>query len=267
MAAHSGLDNGGRGEFPRMRSGRGREQRQRGLPWRGARGTLMPPMDNTTQFAAVDYEREVERTIPFHAQILAQAIDVALAVCPSPARWLDTGCGPGRLVQLARRRSSAEFILADPSPAMLAIAKARHPDLPAERFLNVPSESLPDIEPVDVITAILCHHYVDEAARERSVRRCFERLAPGGVFVAFENVRAETEAGHALQRARWAGWLREQGRDEDGVRAQLAREDTKFFPIPVRQHLALLAGAGFPVVELIWRSYGQAGFFGVKPRP
>jgi tRNA (cmo5U34)-methyltransferase len=227
----------------------------------------LPPMDNTTAYAAVDYEREVERSIPFHAQILAQAIEVALAARPSPSRWLDTGCGPGQLVQTARRHCSAEFILADPSPAMLAIAKARHPDLPPERFLNVPSESLPDMAPVDVITAILCHHYVDEAARGRSVRRCFETLTPGGVFVTFENVRAETEAGYALQRERWARWLHEQGRDEEGVRAQLAREGTKFFPIRVTQHFALLAGAGFSVVELIWRSYGQAGFCCLKPRP
>jgi tRNA (cmo5U34)-methyltransferase len=222
--------------------------------------------DNTTAYAAVDYEREVERTVPFHAQIMAQAIDAALAACPSPARWVDTGCGPGRLAQMARLRCSAEFILADPSPAMLAIAKARHPDLPAERFLEVPSESLPDRGLVDVITAVLCHHYVDERARERSVARCFERLGPGGAFVTFENVRAETEAGHALQRERWARWLYEQGRDEESVRAQLAREGTKFFPIRVSQHLALLSGAGFTVVELIWRSHSQAGFFGRKPR-
>jgi tRNA (cmo5U34)-methyltransferase len=222
-------------------------------------------MDNTTAYAAVDYEREVERTIPLHAQILAQAIEVALAARPSPSRWLDTGCGPGRLVQMARRHCLAEFTLADPSPAMLAIATARHPELPAERFLNVP-ESLPNMVPVDVITALLCHHYGDEAGRERSVRRCFETLAPGGVLVTFENVRAETEAGHALQRERWARWQREQGRDEEDVRAQLAREGTKFFPIRVSQHLALLARAGFSVVELIWRNHGQAGLCCLKPR-
>jgi tRNA (cmo5U34)-methyltransferase len=223
-------------------------------------------MDNATQYAALDYEREVERTIPFHAELLVQAIEAALVASPSPSRWLDTGCGPGRLAQIARARCPAEFTFADPSPAMLAIAQARHADMPAERFLEVPSERLPDIAPVEVITAVLCHHYCDKAARERSVTRCFERLAPGGAFVTFENVRAETAAGQAMQRERWASWLRSQGRDEESVRSSLAREGTKFFPIRVSEHLALLAGAGFSIVEPIWRIYGQAGFLCIKDR-
>jgi tRNA (cmo5U34)-methyltransferase len=223
-------------------------------------------MDNTTPHAATDYEREIERTVPFHTQMLTQAIDVALAANTSPSRWLDTGCGPGRLAEMARLRCSAKFLFADPSEAMLAIARARHPDVAADSFLDVPSQSLPEIAAVDVLTAVQCHHYGDETARERSVRRCFERLAPGGVFVVFENVRAETESGHVMQRERWARWLREHGRDEEDVRALMAREGSKFFPIRVSQHLGLLAQVGFSGVELIWRSYSQAGFLCVRPR-
>jgi len=222
-------------------------------------------MDNTTAFAAVDYEREVEQTIPFHAQLLAQAVEVALAAHPSPTRWLDTGCGPGRLAELARTRCSAEFFFADPSEAMLAIARLRHSDVPEGNFFNVPSDRLPELAPLDVITAVQCHHYLDEGTRKRSVEVCFARLRPGGVFVTFENVRAETDRGHALQRDRWAQWLRAHGRDEAYVTMQLAREDTHFFPIPVRRHLEVLAGVGFALVELVWRAYGQAGFLCVKP--
>jgi tRNA (cmo5U34)-methyltransferase len=192
-------------------------------------------------------------------------IDVALASRPSPVRWLDTGCGPAALALLARSRCAAEFTLADPSAAMLEIARGRHPDLSPEHFLQVPSEELPELPPFDVVTAIQCHHYGDEAARRRSVARCFARLAPGGAFVVTENVRAETEAGHAVQRARWADWQGRQGRDAPAVQAVLAREGTKFFPIRVSQHLRLLEEAGFSVVELFWRAYGQAGFLARKP--
>jgi tRNA (cmo5U34)-methyltransferase len=221
-------------------------------------------MDNTTSYAAVDYEREVARTIPFHAELLLQAVDAALAACSSPTRWLDTGCGPGRLVEIARARCAAEFTFADPSGAMLAIARARHSDIPGERFLQVPSEELPPGVAFDVITAVQCHHYGDEAARERAVARCFESLAPGGVFATFENVRAETDAGHVIQGERWANWLRRHGRKEEAVLAQLAREGTKFFPIRVSQHLALFGRLGFAIVEPIWRSYSQAGFLCTK---
>jgi tRNA (cmo5U34)-methyltransferase len=221
-------------------------------------------MDNTTPHPAADYEREVARTVPFHAEILAQAIEAALAGRPSPHSWLDTGCGPGKLVELARARCSTQFTLADPSREMLDIARARHADLPSERFLQVASEQLPDGAPLDVVTSVQCHHYGDMAARERSVSRCFERLAPGGVLVVFENVRAETDAGQDMVRQRWGIWLRKQGHAEGEARALLAREGTKYFPIRVSEHLELLARVGFSVVELIWRSFAQAGFVCLK---
>jgi len=227
------------------------------------------PSDNATAHSASDYELEVERTIPFHAEILRTAVDVALAARPNPSRWLDTGAGPGRLVELASARSpSTSFFAADPSDAMLAIAGTR---IAPERLIRATSESLPVASsyggPLDVITAVQCHHYGDAAARERSVARCRDLLAPGGgVLVVFENVRAETDRGHAIQRERWASWQRAQGRDEETVNKHLEREGKAFFPIRVSEHLELFRRLGFEAVEIIWRAYGQAGFLALVGR-
>jgi len=215
--------------------------------------------DNTTAHKADEYESEVHKTIPFHDEILKTAIDVVLASKPDVKRWLDTGCGPGKLVELARVRApDVEYVLADPSAAMMAIAKARHPRV--EGF-TCASADLPEMKPCDAITAVLCHHYLDAGARMKSVERCRDRLAPGGVLVVFENVRAESDFGHAVQRKRWGDYQRSQGRDDAGVAAQQAREGTAFFPIRVSEHLAIFERLGFGVVEIVWRAYGQAGFF------
>jgi tRNA (cmo5U34)-methyltransferase len=216
--------------------------------------------DNASAHDSASYETEVARTIPFHAELLRQAVDVALAAVPQPSRWLDTGCGPGRLVAEARVLApDTAFFLADPSEAMLVLARQHNADLPEDRFLLAPSEGLPDVEPFEVVTAVQCHHYGDAAARARAVARCRSLLLPGGALVVFENVRAETERGHELQRRRWAAWQRAAGRDQAAVDAQLAREGTKFFPIRVSEHVALLQRQGFESVEVVWRAYGQAG--------
>ncbi len=223
--------------------------------------------DNTTAHASADYEREVANTIPFHAALLEQAVDVALTAVPTPRRWLDTGCGPGRLAELAVPRSpETAFFLADPSEAMIALARANNPALPADRFVTLPSNALPEVEPFDVITAVQCHHYYpDPGGREAAVRRCHALLRPGGALVVFENVRAETDAGHEIQRRRWAAWQRGRGREDAVVQAQLAREGTRFFPIRPGEHLVLLARVGFAPVEMVWRAYGQAGFLAMVP--
>ena len=220
--------------------------------------------DNASAHPAADYETEVRRTIPFPGDMLRLAVEVALGARPAPERWLDTGAGPGVLVERARAKCpGAEYWVADPSEAMRALAAARL-GLPGERVLAFGSADLPEVGPFDVITAVQCHHYGDMVARERAVRRCLELLAPGGALVVFENVRAESERGQVLQRARWAEWQRDQGRDDETVKAHLAREGSQFFPIRVSQHLGLFAHLGFETVELVWRAYGQAGFLAVR---
>ncbi len=224
--------------------------------------------DNKTAHAAAEYETEVERTIPFHAEMLRTAIEVALGARPSPRRWLDTGTGPGKLVEMAMARSPAtEFFAADPSDAMLEIARART-RMASRRVIRAASETLPDVAafggPLDVITAVQCHHYGDAAARDLAVKRCRDLLVKGGALVVFENVRAETDRGHEIQRERWARWQRAQGRDEATVKKHLQREGASFFPIRVSEHFALFRKLGFEPVELVWRAYGQAGFLATR---
>jgi tRNA (cmo5U34)-methyltransferase len=219
---------------------------------------------NLTFHPAAEYAREVPRVLPFHAVFHEQALEVAFAVSPGPRAWLDTGCGPGRLARAVRKRSPAtELWLADPSDDMLAVAREANRDLPADRFVLEPTERLAGIGPFDVVTALLCHHYGDEAARARAIRRCRELLLPGGVYVTFENVRADTEEGHALQRRRWAAWQLAQGRTEAEVSEHLDREGKVFLPIRVSDNTRLLRDAGFRTVELIWRSYAQAGWVAI----
>lgn len=219
--------------------------------------------DNASAHKAAEYEVEVQKTIPFHAEMLSLALELGFAVRPSVKRWLDTGAGPGALgARVLERGPAVALTIADPSAAMLDIARAR---LPSSRALACTSQDLPaDLEPFDVITAVQCHHYGDMEARLAAVSRCLDLLIDGGVLVVFENVRAESDAGHALQRARWAAWQRAQGRDEATVEKHLAREGTQFFPIRVSQHLGLFAHLGFATVELVFRAYGQAGFVAIK---
>lgn len=227
----------------------------------------MTTNDNLTAHAADDYEHEVKKTIPCHAQMIDLAIEIGFAAIPAATRWLDTGCGPGSLVAEARRFApDVAFFLADPSPAMLGLARAKNPEIPAENFLPFPSDALPDTAPFDVITAVQSHHYYAEPrGREGALRRCFALLRPGGALLVFENVRAETDLGHALQRRRWAAFQHSQGRDQATVDAHLARENTKFFPLRESEHLALLQRVGFTTVETIWRAHGQAGFLAIAP--
>lgn len=205
----------------------------------------------------------MRRTLPLYDLLIAQVVEVALSWAPKLERWLDTGTGSAQCVTLARSMvARCDFFLADPSESMLEVARANHPDLSAERFILAGSQSLPELEAFDVITASQCHHYGSVEDRFQALVRCRELLRADGVFVASENVRAETAHGRERARLRWRRWLIDVGRTESEANAHLQREGTQFFPICPSEHLTLMTRAGFRDVELVFRSYGQAVLVG-----
>lgn len=212
------------------------------------------------------YEVEVRRTIPYYNEIMELAVAAPLSILPSPTRWLDTGCGPGALGVLVRAQTPhTHLFLADPSPAMLELAKARHADLPGDRFLLSPSDSLHFANAFDVITGVQCHHYYESSlGHADALARVYTLLERGGVFFTSENVCADTPNNHKAQRHRWALWQARQGRKPDEIKYKLAREGVAFFPQTISNLRSALELAGFIDIDLVWRAHGQAAFVARK---
>lgn len=57
--------------------------------------------DNATPHSAEEYDAKVRQTIPEYDSLHRDAIDQVRTVRPDAAVWLDTGCGTGRLAELA----------------------------------------------------------------------------------------------------------------------------------------------------------------------
>ena len=227
--------------------------------------------DNTSAHPAAQYDAEVRKVIPFYDEIQTETLDLVRSIAGEPAVWVDTGAGTGALVERALPLfPRTRFAVADPSEAMLGQARRRLGGLPAERvrFLEpTGSDGLSRVTPAlraQVVTAILCHHYLEPEARRAAVRACFEVLEPGGVLVVFENVESESPRGRELGLRRWGEYQVRQGRAPAAVEQHLARFGAELKPVRIAEHLALLRETGFGVAEVLWRAYLQAGFYAVK---
>ena len=234
----------------------------------------MQPNDNKSAHPAAQYDAEVRKVIPFYDSIQSETLDLVRAVVGEPACWVDTGSGTGALVERALPLfPRTRFVVADPSEAMLGQVRQRFAGLDAAaegRAIVLPpvaSDGLPQAVPAlraQVVTAIMCHHYLEPEARRAAVRGCFEVLEPGGVLVVFENVECESARGRELGLRRWGELQRRQGRPDEAVAQHLARFGTELKPIRIAEHLALLRETGFGVAEVLWRAHMQAGFYAVK---
>ena len=215
-----------------------------------------------------DYDEEIRTILPYYDSFHQETINLIEAVNLNPAIWLDTGCGTGTLVEMALKHFPiTKFVMADPSAEMLE--EARKKLCGSDRITFLKPNSTQDltreiIGTPDVITTIQSHHYLSKEDRIKVTKVCFDLLDEGGIYVTFENIRPMTEIGVAIGKRYWKRFQLSRGRDPETVENHLKRFDTMFFPITVEEHLSLLRKIGFNVVELLWYSCTQAGFYCVK---
>lgn len=227
--------------------------------------------DNATPHSSSEYDRAVRQTIPYYEIIQTETINLIKILKPDVKCWLDTGCGTGYLIEKALPYfPETNFVLTDPSAPMLEQAKHRLNGIPEQRvrFLPpIPSDGLieykKEIHP-QVITAILCHHYLRKAQHLQTTQVCYDLLDKDGVFITFENTKPVNEINITVALERWKHFQIEQGRPEAVVEEHLKRFNTHYFPISIEEHLSLLNEVGFKSVALFWLSYLQAGFYAVK---
>jgi tRNA (cmo5U34)-methyltransferase len=222
--------------------------------------------DNTTPHTAETYDQQVRRTIPYYDCFHDETLNIIKASGITPATWLDTGCGTGTLAQKAIvQYPETHFLLADPSPLMLQVAKQKLQSHTNVGFIEAPTENLTDIATrFDIVTAIQSHHYSTEEGREQATQVCYNLLNPNGIYVTFENTRPFTTQGTAINLENWKNWQIRSGKTQAAAEAHIKRFGVEYYPITVEEHLALLRKTGFSVVELLWYSYMQAGFCCIK---
>lgn len=231
----------------------------------------MTQTDNSTPYNASVYDEHVRSTIPFYEVIHRETIDLVKTAKPDVGCWLDAGCGTGYLVEMALPLfPETRFILADPSEGMLQEAVKRLQGTSGERveFLPpVPNEQLAawgeSLKP-QVVTSVLCHHYLQPAQRREAVQACYRILEDGGVFITFENFDPGTTVGTRIALERWKRFQIEQGRSVSAVGEHKLRFKTKYFPITISEHIDLLRSVGFLAAEIFWVSQMQAGFYAIK---
>ena len=136
------------------------------------------------------------------------------------------------------------------------------------RFLpSTPSEGLlsyKDVLKPQVITAILCHHYVNKEQRRTATDVCYRLLDTSGVFISVENIMSNSVKGIQLGIERWKRFQIEHGRESVIAEKHIKRFNSEYFPIKVNEYIELLKQTGFQTAELFWRSHMQAGFYAIK---
>jgi len=222
--------------------------------------------NNTTAHPAAEYDKNIRKSIPYYDQFHEATINIVSSYLDAPITWIDVGCGTGTFVERAYKIfRTTKFVLVDPSVAMLDLAKDKLSGKDRIEILGPTTAEQMDLnEQADVISAIQSLHYLDVKERCRAVRNCHHLLRPGGMFITFENILPLTEKGTDIGKRSWQDYEVRAGKSKEEARKHVDRLGVEFFPITIEEHLGLYREADFSVVELLWYSYVQAGFYCIK---
>lgn len=204
--------------------------------------------------------------VPCHGELFG----LAGALIPHPPEatfsLLDLGSGSGVFVrQLAQNFTNAQFIMLDPSEALLRQAMQRlGPNVGRAdaMVLDWASEDLPGRH--DVVSAVLSTHELDAEQKRDLYEAAFGVLGRAGMFLLVARVRAGTPSVDQAYRSAWQQQVLAQGGDPQRVTQHLA--DLKQENLgTVADELAAISAAAFVEVNCWYQNLSYALITGVRP--
>lgn len=220
--------------------------------------------DNISAFDAAEYDHEIKRTIPYYEDFYKQVVEVAKVQFENPVKWLDVGCGTGKMAEAAFGNIDIEkFVFYDNSAKMIESAGNRFESAKTE-FITSSILDLEMSDQFDIITAIQVFHYFHNNERIEAAKRCYRALSAGGIFISFENFAPYSEAGRELYLKRWKAFQISQGKSITESEKHIKRYGKNYFPVTISEQVDVLRQCGFGTVEILWVSNMQVGLLGIK---
>lgn len=220
--------------------------------------------DNISAFNTMEYNSKIKQTLPYYDEFYKQVIELVKTFHSGAVRWLDVGCGTGKMGSVAFENVALEkFVFSDCSEKMIKIVKERF-DFENTEFVVCDAKELDYVNEFDVITAIQVNHYMNETSRKAALMKYYAALKNNGLFISFENFAPFTDLGKSIYLERWKRYQLEQGKSLEECNKHIERYGKEYFPISLSENIELMKNCGFKIVEILWLSNMQVGIWGIK---
>jgi tRNA (cmo5U34)-methyltransferase len=167
---------------------------------------------NTSDFAA-GYDGTAQIIHPHYLEIQDEILRLLSVHEIAPRTIVDLGGGSGRLIQrILDRWPQAHGIVVDQSEPFLALAERRLARF-GDRANCVLSRLQADWSSqlggdVTAVVSMSAIHHLDPAEKASLYRRCFDVLAPGGLLLNGDEVRAPDDSDYMKRLTAWADHMR-----------------------------------------------------------
>lgn len=219
--------------------------------------------------ASQTYDGWVRKALPGFEDLFTHAQNALVFPSDSPLTVLDLGAGTGLFSSFVLARyPRARFTLVDLAENMLAVARMRFQDHPAQfaytvadiRAIHYPAE-------FDLAISSLAIHHLEHPEKQALFRRIYQALKPGGIFLNVDQIHAPDESLRAHYWAEWLRHVRAQGATEEQIRQSIARRQAYDHDAPLEDQLGWLREAGFSSVDILYKNLFIGLFYARKGEP
>lgn len=219
---------------------------------------------NSAPFDVAEYDRQIKRTLPFYEEMFQQAVDIVRILNLQSLRWLDVGCGTGKMARTALDNFDIQkMVCIDVEKEMLEKAE-NFCDNEKVEFLQCDIRELPYEEIFDIVTAVQVNHYFKKDERVAAIKKCYDALTENGIYISFENFAPDSEEGARLYLERWKQFQIANGKSKEEADSHIRRYGRDYFSITISESIKLLKECGFRMVGILWVSYMQVGILARK---
>lgn len=239
---------------------------------------------NVSELAAA-YSASAEHVHPYYLEMQDIVLDHLPYESDAPFFLVDAGGGSGRLVErVLDRFSQARALVLDQSESFLELARQRL--APSGNRVHFNHARLQDDwtgqlpRTPDAIVSMSAVHHLDHDEKRAFYQRCYDALAPSGILINADEVRAVGADTYLAQLKTWAAHM-QRGIDAGQIPEPMAEAIRKWrnrnidqFGAPkqsgddchetVARQLNMLRASGFAKVEVPWHKEMWAVMLGIK---
>ncbi len=218
------------------------------------RGEVTPFEFNET--VASVFDDMISRSVPMYREIILQQARLAAKFYKSGTVIYDLGCSTGNFASaLIQEMRGREFTLSaiDNSSPMIELFKKRIAAFGGAGNITPLVSDIMDIDfaPSSVIVSNLTVQFISPDKRDLLIKRIYDSLIPGGIFLLTEKTVNPDDDLAALQQEFYYRLKEENGYSQIEITRKREALENVLIPETVETHINRLTSAGFSAIE-IW---------------
>jgi tRNA (cmo5U34)-methyltransferase len=173
--------------------------------------TTKPYRWNSTE-AVRAYDAAAPTIHPLYDEVKRRVVDALPFAADAEFSLVDLGGGSGRLLErVLERFGNARAVLVDQSEPFLAVAEERLEQFGSrvvfvqQRLQDDWFSALPE-RPQAIVSTSAIHH-LEPVEKQQLYSKCYEALAPGGVFINGDEFRPVDDADYLAALQRWSAHM------------------------------------------------------------